>query len=238
MKTIKSKFMGAGLILFLALLPDAASARVNFNIGFGTSIGHHNRSLHIGYYPHYRLHGGYYRWPSRGQKVFGYRYFHGHRPWHSSGVSIWIDGLFPIVIKPPIVVRSPKVITENQVVVEEPECQSKLEGDKDTSKLFERLRLRKGELLKKLRIGDKDKRKEAIQELAGFSFDNKVREALEIVLLSDPNPELRRQIAKSFGKTSNKQVLPALEQAEANDKDRKVREEAYKAIIKIRGNKL
>lgn len=234
MKAIKSILAGAGLIFFFALLPNAASARVNFHIGFGTGIGHRNSSFHIGYRPHYGLHGGYYRWPDRGRHR-GHRNFPRRKPWHSSGVSVSIDGLFPIIFRPPVVVKAPKVITESHVVIEEPECQSKLEDDKNTAELFEKLRLRKSELLKKLRIGDKDKRKETIRELAGFSFDKKVREALEEVLLSDPDPELRKQAAESFGKTSNKKVIPALEQAEADDPNTEVRQEAYKAIIKIRG---
>lgn len=238
MKTINSKFMGAGFIFFFALLPNAASARVSFHIGLGTGIGHRDCDFHIGYRPHYGLHGGYYRWTDRGHNVFGHRNFHRHRPWHSSGVSVWIDGLFPIVVRSPLVVKAPKVITESRVVVEEPECQSKLEDDKNTDELFEKLRRRKSELLKKLRIGDQAIRKETIRELAGFSFDNKVREALEDVLLRDPDPELRRQAAESLGKTSNKKVLPALEKANADDLNDEVRQEAYKAIIKIRGYKL
>jgi hypothetical protein len=230
MKAIKFILAGNGLIFFLALLPDTASARVNFHIGFGTGIGHHSSGFH----PHIGLHGSYYRWPGRGHRIFGHRDFHRHKPWRSSGVSVWIDGLFPIIVRPPVVVKSPKVITESHVVIEEPQCQNKLEDDRDTSELFEKLRRKKSELLKKLRIGDKDKRKETIRELAGFSFDKKVREALEDVLLSDPDPELRMQVAKSFGKTSNKKVLPALEKANTDDPDSDVREEAYKAIIKIR----
>lgn len=237
MKAKKLILVGAGLVLFLALLPNTASAHVNFRIGFGTGIGHRHSDFRIGFHPYYGLHGGYYRWPGRGHNVFGHRNFHRRKPWHSSGVSVRIDGLFPIIIRPPVVLKAPKVITERQVVIEEPECQSKLEYDENTDELFEKLRLRKSELLKKLKIGDKATRKETIRELAGFSFDNKVREALEIVLLSDPDPELRRQAAKSFGKTSNKKVLPALEKADADDPDREVREEAYKAIMKIRGNK-
>jgi hypothetical protein len=231
MKAKQLILVGTGLVFFLTLLPNTASARVNFHIGFGTGIGHSYRHSHFG------LHGGYHRWPSRRYKVFGHRHFSHHKPRHSSGVNFWIGGLFPIVIRPPIIVKTPKVITQRRVVVEELECQSKLD-DNNTTELFEKLRRRKSELLKKLRIGDKDKRKETIRELAGFSFDNKVREALEDVLLSDPDPELRKQVAKSFGKTSNKKVLPALKKAEADDPNREVREEAYKAIITIRGYKL
>jgi len=92
--------------------------------------------------------------------------------------------------------------------------------------------------IKILKIGDKENRKEAIHDLAGFSFDDKVRESLEDVLLSDPDPRLRRQVAESLGKTTNKNVLPALEKAKADDPNREVRQEAYKAIIKIRGYQL
>lgn len=242
MKTVKSIFTGAGLIFFLALLPNTASARVNFHIGFGTGIGHRHSGFYSRCYPHYGLHGGYYRWPGRGRyrghSVFGHRNFHGHRPRHSSGVSVWIDGLFPIVVRRPVVVETPNVITESHVVIEEPEYYNNLRDDENTAELFEKLRRKKSELLKVLRIGDKAKCKEAIRELAGFSFDDKVREALEDVLLKDPDPELRREAAESLGKTSNKKVLRALEKANADDPNREVRQEAYKSIIKIRGYRL
>ena len=236
MKAIKSILAAVGIIFFFTLLPNTASARVNFHIGFGTGLGYHHSGFHIGCHPHIGLHGGYYRWPGRGHRIFRHREFHRHKPWHRPGVSVWIDGLFPIIVRPPVVAKAPKVITEHRVVVEEPECKIKLRDDKDTAELFEKLRLRKSELLKKLRIGDKTKCKEAIRELAGFSFDNKVREALEGILLSDPDPELRRQVAKSFGRTSNKKVLAALEIASTDDPNKEVRQEAYKAIMKIRAN--
>jgi hypothetical protein len=231
MKAIKSILTGSGLVFFLVLLPAPASARVSFHIGFGAGLGHRFSGFHIGCHSHYRLHGGYYRWPGR-----GYRGFYRHKPWHRSGVSVWIDGLFPIIVRPPVVVKTPKVITERRAVIQEPEYCNELRHDKDTDELFEKLRRKKSELLKKFMIGDKAKRQETLRELAGFSFDNKVREALEIVLLSDPDPELRMQVAKSFGKTSNKQLLAALEKAEADDPDIEVREEAHKAINKIRAN--
>ncbi len=234
----KKEFLlaGVGLILFLALLPNTASARVSFHIGFGAGIGHHYSHLHGGY------HGSYLRWLNRGRyrkhRFYKHGDYHLHKPWHSSGVSLWIGGLFPIVIRPPVVVKTPKVITERQVVVKEPEYRVKVQYDEDTDALFEKLRRKKSELLKKLRIGDKDKRKETIRELAGYSFDKKVREALVDVLLSDPDPELRMEVAKSLGKTTNKKVLPALEIAKADDPSAEVRQEAHKAIMKIRGHKL
>ena len=232
MKAIKSILAAVGIIFFFTLLPNTTSARVNFHIGFGTGLGYHHSGFHIGCRPHIGLHGGYYRWLGR-----GYRGFHRHKPWHRPGVSVWIDGLFPIIVRPPVVAKAPKVITEHRVVVEEPECQIKLRDNKDTAELFEKLRLRKSELLKKLRIGDKTKCKEAIRELAGFSFDNKVREALEGILLSDPDPELRREVARAFGKTTNKKVLAALQKAKVSDPDMEVHHEAHKAILKIKSYK-
>jgi hypothetical protein len=238
MKAIKSILTGSGLIFFLFLLPAPASARVGFHIGFGAGSGHRCSGFHIGCHPYYRLHGDYYRWPGRCHKVFYYRHFPRYKPRCSPRVSVCLDGLFPILIKPPVVVKTPKVITERRVVIQEPEYCNELRHDKETDELFEKLRLRKSELLKKLRIGDKAKRKEAIGELAGFSFDDKVREALEDILLSDPDPGLRMQVAKSFAKTSNKKVLPALETAKSNDPNASVRQEAHNAIMKIKLHKL
>lgn len=238
MKKIKFLLAGVGLIFFLALVPKTASARVNFHIGFGTGIGYYKSGFHIGCHPYIGFHGGYRRWPGRGHKVFGHRHFGPLKPWHSSGLSVWLGGLFPIVVRPPVVVETPKVITERRIIVKEPEYCVKVQYDEDTAELFEKLRRKKSKLLKKLRIGDEDKRKEAICELAGFSFDQKVREALVDVLLSDPDPELRMLVAQSFGKTSNKKVIPALEIAKADDPDMAARQEAHKAIMKIKGNKL
>ncbi len=226
------------MIFFLVLLPDAASARVNFHIGFGTGIGHYRSGFRIGCHPYSGFHGVHYRWPGRGYKVFGHRHFGRYKSRHSSGVSIWLGGLFPIVVRPPVVVKTPKVITERRIIVKEPVYCDKVKYDEGTGELFEKLRRKKSALLKKLRIGDKANRLETIRELAGFSFDKKVREALEEVLLSDPDPELRRQVAKSFGKTSNKKVLAALETAESNDPNAAVRQAAHKAILEIKGLKL
>jgi hypothetical protein len=146
--------------------------------------------------------------------------------------------LFPIIVRPPVVVKAPKVITKRRVIVEEPECYGDVECDEDTARLFEEIRRKKSELLKKLKIGDKHKCKEAIRELAGFSFDDKVRLALEDVLLTDPDVELRIEVARAFGKTTNKKVLAALQKAEVYDPSMEVRQEAHKAILKIKGYRL
>ena len=129
----------------------------------------------------------------------------------------------------------PKVVTERRVIVEEPEYYRDAEYDEDTAELFEQIRRKKSELLKKLKIGDKHKCKEAIRELAGFSFDDEVRLALEDVLLTDPDVELRIEVARAFGKTTNKKVLPALQRVKVYDPSMEVRQEAHKAILKIKG---
>jgi len=83
---------------------------------------------------------------------------------------------------------------------------------------------------------NKELRKEAIKELAGFSFDDNVRAALENVLLSDPDPELRKEAAQTFGKVKNTKALAVLEKARVEDSSEDVRKEANQSIKKILGN--
>jgi HEAT repeat protein len=77
---------------------------------------------------------------------------------------------------------------------------------------------------------------EAIRELAGFSFDDKVRYALENVLLSDPDAQLREEAARSFGKVNNTKALAALEKARVEDPSEDVRKEADESIKKLEAN--
>ena len=151
-------------------------------------------------------------------------------------MSVRVDGLFPIVIRPPVVVEVPKVITKRRVIIKEPEYYEGVGYDDDTARLFEEIRRKKSELLKKLKIGDKVKCIEAIRELAGFSFDDKVRYALENVLLSDPDAQLRKEAARSFGKVKNTKALAALEKARVEDSSEDVRKEADQSIKKLEGN--
>lgn len=151
-------------------------------------------------------------------------------------MTIWTNDWHTTVVRAPIVVEVQKVIVERQVVVKTREYDYDSKYDEKTMKLFEQLRREKSELLEKLKADDKENRREAIDKLAGFSFDEEVREALEKVLLSDPDPELRKQAAKSFGKVKNKEVLPALEKARVEDPSEEVRKEADKAIKEIKGD--
>lgn len=237
MKVLRVILIAAGLVSLLVLSPRTASARSRFYIGFGTSIGHGRSILHPGHFPYYGLHSGYYRWLDHDR----YRWMDGGRfrssfwgwPSRSSGMSIWIEDSWSVWAGPPVIVGAPRVITRRRVVVEPKRYEYKPSYNANNAKLFARLRNKKSELLKTLKIGDKARRIKAIAELAGYSFDDNVRKALEEILLKDPDPELRRQVAESLGKVKNRKVVPALEKARAEDSDEKVRTEADQAIKKI-----
>ncbi len=210
-KAINLSLAAGALILLLIFLPGTALARVSFGISIGTPFVYHYPGFYHGWYPHH----------------YGYPYYdwYPHHRWHSSSdVGIWIGGYYPVVVAPPVAVQH-EIVTKS----------SQTPPDSLTAEQFERLRLRESELLKVLRIGDKERRMQAISELAGYSYDDAVRKALEKALLSDPDPELRRQVATSFGKTENRNVVAALEEAKATDSSKEVRQAAYRSIILIKG---
>jgi HEAT repeat protein len=94
---------------------------------------------------------------------------------------------------------------------------------------------KRSELLEQLRIGDNGNRLSATQQLAGYTGDEKVREALERALLSDRDAGVRAATASALGKQSGKKAVPALKQAYAQDAERQVQQAAYKALIMIEG---
>jgi len=136
----------------------------------------------------------------------------------------------PVIIEKHVVVERPTAIERTEVIVETPQ------QDEDTTKLYRKLRIKKSELLKKLQLGDRQDRKKAIRELAGFSFDDNVRKALEKVLLSDPDPQLRIEAAKAFAGVRNKEALAVLKKVRVADPDSQVRTQADKAITTIEGS--
>ena len=198
-------------MLLLALLPGTTAARVSFGISIGSPFVYHYPGFHHGWYPYHHSYP-YYGW---------YPHYGRHS---SSELGIWIGGYHPVVIHPPVIIHR-EVVTKAGGAM----------PDADTAEQLERLRRKKSELLKVLKIGDKERRVQAIRDLAGFSSDDGVRKALESVLLSDPDPELRRQVATSFGRTENRKVVAALEEAKSTDSDKEVRQAAYRAIILIKG---
>jgi hypothetical protein len=227
MKAIKSVLAVAGLISLLVLLPKTASARVHFSISIGTPVFHHYPGFYQGCYPYNIWYGGY--------GFYGPPHFYRHRPYYSSGVGFWVGDCSPVFVGTPVVVEVPTVITQRQVIVKPPQYDCTPDCDGDTQILLKKLNNKKTELLETLKIGSKENRKKAISELAGFTCDDKVRVALENILLSDPDPELRKEIAIAFENAANKKSLSALEYAEANDSSREVRQAAYRAIIMIKG---
>lgn len=137
-------------------------------------------------------------------------------------------------VAPPVVVEAPPVVTRRYIIVEPKRYEYKPAYDPANAKLFAKVRNKKSELLKVLKIGDKAARVGAIAQLVGYSFDDSVRKALEEVILKDPDPELRRQVAESLGKVKNRNFVPTLEKVRVEDADTQVREQADKAIKNIK----
>jgi hypothetical protein len=129
----------------------------------------------------------------------------------------------PVIERPTVIVKEPAVVNVN--------TNAKIDDE-----TFADIRNKKSELLKKVMIGDKASRMSAIAELGGFTFDDTVREKLSAILLSDPDAEVRKEVAKAFGKLKNEKVLPVLEKVRVSDTDVEVRQEADRSINQIKGN--
>ena len=215
-----------GLVLFCC--SSAAIARVHFGLSIGTTVGRCYPYSYHGYHPYPSCYGGHYSRLDRGwYRPFPRRhYWPGHSC--SPGVGIWIHDYYPVVIDTPVVVRQYSIGSARGKTV------AVREAVMDAQQR-EALRKKKSEQLKILNIGDKEKRIQAIHELAPLAYDNGIRRTLENVLLSDPDPEVRKEVAVSFGKTENQLVLAALTQAKEKDPVREVRQAAYRAIIMIKG---
>jgi hypothetical protein len=214
MKAMKFRLAAGGLICLLVFLTGTATARVYVSVGLGTSFGYHGSHYYgHGYgYPHHRWYGGHRGYYS---PWWGHSYWPSHR--YSSGSSLWIYPSFTTVYSPSLRVKAPA------------------ENPRPKPQISQSMRRHQSELLKVVKIGDKENRISAIRELAPFSFDLKIRAALEDVLLSDPEAEVRKQVATSLGKTENPKVTAALKMAKTKDPDRAVRQAAYRAIIMIEG---
>lgn len=226
MKAVRFGLVQIIVLCFLMGLSDTASARTGIYVRFGSGHSRFNRGHRSGY------RRGTYKFPSHNRyfKPVGrsgrWRHYRPRVKTVIVGSGYWYYG------KPDyyVVTPSPRVI-EKQVVVVQPKGY-----DENTQQLFKELRYRKSKLLEKLQTPDKRQRMEAIDELAGFSFDDKVRYALENVLLSDPDAELRKEVAQTFGKVNNTKALAALEKARVEDSNEDVRKEADEAIRKIESN--
>lgn len=236
MRSIKRGLVGAGVGLLLFSFSNVAVARISFGLSIGTSFVHRYPGSYYDCYPYHSWHGGYYTWLDRDRYGWWDAGRYGHFPrrhyWprrsFASGLGVWIGGYYPMVVDTPVVGVRP-------IVMDKSEAAERAANAAAAAQLREAMRKRKSKQLKVLKMGDKEKRIQAIRDLAGFSFDDEVRRALEDVLSSDPDPELRKEVAVSFGKTENRIVLAALTQAKAKDPVRDVRQAAYRAIIMIKG---
>jgi len=252
MKTTKVGLVGIVLIRLCVWLPNAASARVYLHIGLGSRSIYAHPDFWWSY-PYYGWHRGYYDYTRPDRDLYGWyqdpfvfsrtRYYR-HRPIYSSGLLVsserlrlWISNWYPrithsplsgIQYVDPIVIDVPKATVKSEPLL-------KQKYDEKTVEFFIQLRRKKSELLEKLGSKNKQQRKEAVIELAGYSLDTRVREALTEVLLSEPDPELRELAAKSLSKVRNRKALPALEKAKTEDPHEEVRLEADEAIRKISG---
>ena len=229
MRSVKLGFVVAAVGLLLLCGSGAAIARVHFGLSIGTTFGRCYPYPYSGYPPYPSRYGEYYSWWDRG----GYRRFPRGLYWprhsYSSSVGIWIHDSYPAVIDTPVVVRRCSIGSARGGTADAAK-EAAMEAQRR-----EALRRKKSEQLKILKIGDKDKRIRAVYELAPFSFDDGVRRALEKILLTDSDPEVRKEVAVSFGKTGNQLVVAALRQAKEKDPVREVRQAAYRAIIMIEG---
>jgi hypothetical protein len=205
MKTTKSVLASVLTLCFVIVLSGTASARGRVYVGIGVGF------------------------PAYGHYCGGYRGYYGHpnlrhyHPYYSTvivGSGYWCDW------GPGCCIAEPRPrAAEKEAAVVQPSV-----IDNDTQELFKKLRNKKNELLGKIQSKDKQQRKEAVNDLAGFSFDDKVRAALEKVLLSDVDPELRKAAAEAFGKVKNAKALPVLQKARVEDSSEEVRKAADNAI--------
>ena len=237
MKMLRIRLAIVFILAMLLVGAIPAQARTRLYVGFGTSFGHRHSIFHHGWhYPHYRLHGGYYSWldHDRWHWMDRGRYHSSFWGWPScsSGTSIWVHGSWPLY-STPVVVKRPVVVKETHVVVAPVRTEYETMYTPANDGLYARLRNKKSELLKVVKIGDKAGRIRAITDLVGYSFDPNVKKALEEILLEDPDAELRKQVAQSLGKVKNKSYIPTLQKVKAEDSDQQVREQADKAIDKI-----
>jgi len=203
---MKTMKISAVVILLGCLCALTSNAFADHRMSFGVGVGCGHRD--------WRHHHN--RWPSH----FNHR-SHWYYPGSYVVVDYWPD--YPVVVE-----RQTVIVKDTQTVNVKPNA-----GVNDET--FADIRNKKNILLEKLTIGDKATRMSAIGELAGFTFDEAVRDKLSVIILTDPDPELRKEVAKAFSEVKNEKSLPVLEKVRVSDTDAGVREEAERAISRIKG---
>ena len=205
MKALKNILLTAFLINLSLLATKEAPARCRIGVFIGTGYCYPGH-----YYDDFYFH--HYGWP--------------HYQWGA-------DYYPGFVIERPVVIQRKTIVVQKPVVlVQENKITAKT--DEETLKLFASIRNKKDNLLEQLGVSDRQERIKAIEELAGYSYDDKVIEKLKDILLKDPDVELRKEAAKAFGEGRNRAVVSILEQAKTSDSDESVRREAESAIAAIK----
>ncbi|MGA2092044.1 MAG: HEAT repeat domain-containing protein [Sedimentisphaerales bacterium] len=234
MKAVKIAAIAVVTAVLLIGTANVAMARTNVSVGVGIGFpGFYGGYYHGGYSRHYGSHWGH-RYPYRseifiGGPIYGPGYYD---PYYYPG--------YYVVDPPPVVVERQPVVIEQQPTVYQPQATqpqvAQPQGvDENTQKVYKDLRYKKSELMRKLETGDKDSQIQAIRALAGFSFDDNVRQAIENVLSSNTDAQMRLEAAQSLGSVKNTKALPALEKARVDDGDADVRRAADAAIKNIEG---
>jgi hypothetical protein len=228
MKTIK-------VVLIIAVLVSLSV----FGVNNSWADGHGGHGGHGGH------DGGHHGWHGDHSSFFvgiGFPYpwycYDGYYPYPYGWHSYWAGGYYypypyypQAAVTVPVVVERPAVVVApSPVVIQSPANTA----DEQTLGVFAAVRAKKGELLRQLRIGDKAAKLSAIEQLAGLSYDDQVKETLKDILLKDADPDLRREAAKAFGDSKNAGAISILEEARVKDSDEGVRREADNAINKIK----
>ncbi len=157
----------------------------------------------------------------------------GHHGGHHGGHGDWYGGFlfsFPLWFPPVVYAPPPPVVYQPPVVVTPPPAPT----PKVNYNGLDKIRLKKENLLNQLKSPSKPERLSAVIELAGFSFDERVKAELENILLSDPDPAMRITAATAFAKVKNQGALPTLEKVRVQDSDAGVRQAADDAIRQIK----
>ncbi len=157
---------------------------------------------------------------------YGYHGHHGHGDYYGSFLFAFPLWLPPLVYSPP----PPVVYNPPPVVVTPPPAsvpRVNYEG-------LDKIRLKKENFLRQLKSPDKPQRLSAVIELAGFSFDDRVKAELENILLSDPDPAMRITAAHAFASVKNRGALPTLQRVRVADPETSVRQAADSAINQIK----
>jgi len=209
MKTLKCILIMAVLLNLSILATADALARSHGFVYIG--VGHH--------YPHHYWHGYWYPPPFYHA---GYHYY-------------WMGDYYPdVFVETPVVVERPAVVVRETATPAQG-YRFPAAPDEQTLILFASIRNKKAELIKQLQSADKTERVKAIADLAGLTYDDQVKEKLKDILLKDPDPDLRKEVANAFGKSKNDQLISILEGVRVGDDNKEVRQAADQAIKNIKG---